>query len=1082
MPITIEHIQAKLGLELKALQGVDVETAMRPVYQHHYLKNEAGTVLVLNLHSSAIKDEQLSFLKDMEGLQGLNLMHNELTQFHLSASLRDLQFLDLGENNSLKSLTFEGACPHLAWMDLNECALEKLAIPVGLDHLRKLDISRNKTLKSIEFKGDCPALRYLDLSENDLEGLRLPARFSALTYLYVNDNKRLHFVSFYHALPELKTLHLRHCNLDELPEAILGCEKLEAVYMYGNPWKNIPSQYIEEDERKSSWAHVKNYLSSTQRSDDNIPNDEVKMVLLGNSTVGKSSLIRYLDEGKYDPNHPSTHGIQNLTWKDEALFPFKVNVWDFGGQEFYHATHRFFLSDNAVTLLLFEPKTNVQGRLPTDIYLYKDNDEEPQLVNLEIEHFHYSYWLDTLAHYCGGNQIGKTTLLVQTKLGKADAELINIPDPIKNKYDFPPQPVFPVDVSLVDKGDPNARRSYETFKEKLIKLLDETRKTYQTNRKWQKIRDHIRKMGSKVPFWNLDTYRSECESILPGISKKDKQTGVSPLDTLSSSLFKTGVILHYPDSKNEKLKNTVFINPAWVTDTIYKVLNYDVVEKNQGRFNRARVEEVTRSLDFDLQADTLIGLMESFRLIFREKGTNDRFVAPQYLPAENPEADTKSFKRDLRLYKQHCFSLHFPTYLPRSVMTQFICEYGDLAEDGNLYWRDGIVLDQEEGKFLVERLSTKKQVIKVSATMENPDVASALYQSLLVLSERISDLQVSIDGVNFVHVHELEEAIQEEDPKIKSVQGKRVKTADFTFLYGQDNLPERLGLQHHARKSGASIRVPSESKGLQNELKLRIEKLNRIRQGLAIESDPSIKFKYEQQIKEEEEAIAGLKLKMSGGDKHPDPEPASTFMSAKAILQGVLYFSACPDQKDQLKFDTERREIDDAYERGNRVPEMRPAYEFQVIGHRFEEMLFGRNSDILHLSLHASKKKGLYFVDEANEALPMTPDMLNACLSNYLESHQLNCLLINACHSYQHAKALSDKIEYVIGMQDFIPDKAAIAYARGFYGTRFKGGSILQSHKAATNVLKLVAHKYPFSGQQFPLDEIPVLFINGIQI
>ena len=31
---------------------------------------------------------------------------------------------------------------------------------------------------------------------------------------------------------------------------------------------------------------------------------------------------------------------------------FRLNVWDFGGQEIYHATHQFFLTHRSLYLLL----------------------------------------------------------------------------------------------------------------------------------------------------------------------------------------------------------------------------------------------------------------------------------------------------------------------------------------------------------------------------------------------------------------------------------------------------------------------------------------------------------------------------------------------------------------------------------------------------------------------------------------------------------------------------------------------------------------------------------------------------------
>ena len=55
-----------------------------------------------------------------------------------------------------------------------------------------------------------------------------------------------------------------------------------------------------------------------------------------------------------------------------------------------------------------------------------------------------------------------------------------------------------------------------------------------------------------------------------------------------------------------------------------------------------------------------------------------------------------------------------------------------------------------------------------------------------------------------------------------------------------------------------------EIEGIEKELERRIEKVNRIRKALAIETDPGQKFKYEIQVKDETAEIDNLKAKLSG--------------------------------------------------------------------------------------------------------------------------------------------------------------------------------------------------------------------------
>ena len=67
-----------------------------------------------------------------------------------------------------------------------------------------------------------------------------------------------------------------------------------------------------------------------------------------------------------DPNYDlnqnelSTEGIdvQEYHFFGQDNQEFRVNIWDFGGQEIYHATHQFFLTKRSLYLLVWEARTD----------------------------------------------------------------------------------------------------------------------------------------------------------------------------------------------------------------------------------------------------------------------------------------------------------------------------------------------------------------------------------------------------------------------------------------------------------------------------------------------------------------------------------------------------------------------------------------------------------------------------------------------------------------------------------------------------------------------------------------------------
>ena len=91
---------------------------------------------------------------------------------------------------------------------------------------------------------------------------------------------------------------------------------------------------------------IKNYFNEIEASKDADFLYEIKLIILGEERAGKSSISEALSNEDYifDSTKESTHGINVFEWNIpmEELHTqkdFRVNIWDFGGQEIYHATH-----------------------------------------------------------------------------------------------------------------------------------------------------------------------------------------------------------------------------------------------------------------------------------------------------------------------------------------------------------------------------------------------------------------------------------------------------------------------------------------------------------------------------------------------------------------------------------------------------------------------------------------------------------------------------------------------------------------------------------------------------------------------
>jgi DNA-binding beta-propeller fold protein YncE len=84
-----------------------------------------------------------------------------------------------------------------------------------------------------------------------------------------------------------------------------------------------------------------------------------KVVLLGEGTVGKTSLAHRLIEDQYVVKD-RTHGMNvwplNLPLPADAIADREALLWDLAGQEDYRLIHRLFLDETALALLLINPQ------------------------------------------------------------------------------------------------------------------------------------------------------------------------------------------------------------------------------------------------------------------------------------------------------------------------------------------------------------------------------------------------------------------------------------------------------------------------------------------------------------------------------------------------------------------------------------------------------------------------------------------------------------------------------------------------------------------------------------------------------
>lgn len=82
----------------------------------------------------------------------------------------------------------------------------------------------------------------------------------------------------------------------------------------------------------------------------------IKIVLIGDHSVGKSSLTQYMREGKFNPDMESTIGClySSISYQSKSGYPVTYDLWDTAGQERYRSLCSLYLRDAHVILLCID--------------------------------------------------------------------------------------------------------------------------------------------------------------------------------------------------------------------------------------------------------------------------------------------------------------------------------------------------------------------------------------------------------------------------------------------------------------------------------------------------------------------------------------------------------------------------------------------------------------------------------------------------------------------------------------------------------------------------------------------------------
>jgi len=354
-----------------------------------------------------------------------------------------LELLDL---KGCKGLTKSQSLPksglgRLTWLHLDQC---DQSLTANIEGFLQACFERwhNYPRTGAESKEVSPPLRELTLSHSDeLYSLQLPA-FKHLRKLVLRGCKDLRFLRGLGKLDVLEHLNLTDCS--QLSELSLFAQKGASPsirYLLTSGCDSL-RQFANLDVRSAHRStHPKENVAPTFRMLQNLSGGEParlvmsKILLIGSGRCGKTTIRKALQwydlesEQRSDPDldpsklQTSTPRIKFCNWQTDFELPSKermrgqAHIWDFGGQEIYHNTHRLFAREGSVFIIAVTNPETHRKRVQKEVDQGQPN---PQLYKEENEYRELKYWLDYIRSIRGLEKIED----LSNRAGKVDIRII----------------------------------------------------------------------------------------------------------------------------------------------------------------------------------------------------------------------------------------------------------------------------------------------------------------------------------------------------------------------------------------------------------------------------------------------------------------------------------------------------------------------------------------------------------------------------------------------------------------------------------------------------------------------------------
>lgn len=592
-------------------------------------------------------------------------------------TLPNLKSLYLAYSN-IQDGNFLQNCFQLERLEFRFNKVSNIKFLKNLTNLHTLDLSGNQ-ITNIKHLCELQNLHALDLSGNQILDYSILEKFKNLHTLYLSGNQ-ISNIYFLENLSKIHTLDISYnqisdifflkknaatgltVRLDISNNYINDLSPIIALIKRGLPVKwdwmkdgicleNNPLTVPPVEIVKQGNKAILRYFEELERTGiDRLY--EAKVLLVGEGNVGKTTLRKKLEntEAEMPPAFERTPGIDisRIPFQHTEKNNFFLNVWDFGGQDIYYNTHHFFLTKRSLYVLV----TNTRSQ--------EDN---------------FDYWIPNIRLFGGKSPI----LVVKNKWqdavkGSSIDRKISITRFRQNDTFNIPENI--IDVNLYTKE--NLQKLNQTILHHATQL---PLVGSEVPKSWVKVRNTLKKYAVKEAHISFSDFTNICREV--GIEEMEK------ISDLARFFHDLGIVLWYENIT--ALKNKVILQPEWITDAVYLIINDENIQRQKGHFSYEYAKRLLIGRKYRDMCSELLEMMKEFRLCYEKRSLKKNYIIPSLLSPEPPKIQWNK-KDNIQLQYEYSF-------MPKGIVNQLSAELHTYIQSDRQIWGQGVILTDKNGLF-----------------------------------------------------------------------------------------------------------------------------------------------------------------------------------------------------------------------------------------------------------------------------------------------------------------------------------------------------------------------------------------------